>query len=292
VKQRTPKIIGIAANIDKPESRDRLFELLKLLSGAKVTTLLEQEAAALAGHPNNAHTLREIGKTADLVIVLGGDGTILRVARELGGANPPLLGINLGSLGFLTSVRSDDLPAATKQLLTGDFAISERFALETSLLRHGKRIETHRALNDAVLSRGAFSRIVRLRVSIDDVLLTEYVCDGMIFATPTGSTAYSLSAGGPILLPQARACIITPICPHALSNRPIVAGEDSVMRCQVVNAAGELLLTIDGQVQVRMQVGDEVEVRRSSRSVRLAIPKGQTYFDVLRQKLKWSGSNV
>jgi len=292
VKQRTPKIIGIAANIGKPESRDRLFELLNLLGAAKITTLLEQEAAALAGRPNDAHPLREIGKKADLVIVLGGDGTILRVARELEGADTPLLGINLGSLGFLTSVRGDDLPAAVKLLLAGDLEISERFALETSLLRQGKRIETHRALNDAVVSRGAFSRIVRLRVSIDDALLTEYVCDGMIFATPTGSTAYSLSAGGPILLPQARACIITPICAHALSNRPIVAGEDSVVRCQVASAAGELLLTIDGQVQMRMQVGDEVEVRRSARAVRLATPKGQTYFEVLRQKLKWSGSNV
>ncbi|MEI6082909.1 MAG: NAD(+)/NADH kinase [Verrucomicrobiota bacterium] len=287
-----PKVIGIAANIGKPESRDRLVELLALLGAAKITTLLEQEAAALAGHPNDAHPLREIGQKADLVIVLGGDGTILRVARELDGADIPILGINLGNLGFLTSGRCDDLPAATQQLLAGDFEISERFALETTLLRQGQHVETHRALNDAVVSRGASSRIVRLRVSIDGALLTEYVCDGMIFATPTGSTAYSLSAGGPILLPQARACIITPICAHALSNRPIVAGEDSVVRCLVASAAGELLLTIDGQVQMRMQVGDEVEVRRSARAVRLATFQGQTYFEVLRQKLKWSGANV
>ncbi|MCG3148327.1 MAG: NAD kinase [Verrucomicrobiae bacterium] len=292
MNQSVPKTIGIAGNLGKPESRDRLFELLNLLNHTQVTTLLEQEAAALAGRPHDAQPLRAIGTKADLIIVLGGDGTILRVARELEGATTPLLGINLGSLGFLTSVPSHDLPAAVQQVLTGAYAISQRFTIETTLLRNGHRLESHRALNDAVVSRGAFSRIVRLRVSIDDEWLTEYVCDGMIFATPTGSTAYSLSAGGPILLPQARACILTPICAHALSNRPIVAGEDSVVRCQVAGAAGELLLTIDGQVQMRMQVGDEVEVRRSPHPVRLATLTGQTYFDVLRQKLKWSGSNV
>jgi NAD+ kinase len=287
-----PKVIGIAGNLGKPDSRARLLELLHLLNAGTVTILLEQEAATLAGRPADALPLREIGTRADLVVVLGGDGTILRVARELEGADTPLLGINLGSLGFLTSVRSDDLPAAARHVLGGEYTISERFTIATTLHRHGQPIAIHRALNDAVISRGAFSRIVRLRVSIDDEWLTEYVCDGMIFATPTGSTAYSLSAGGPILLPQARACILTPICAHALSNRPIVAGEESVVRCQVAEAAGELLLTIDGQVQAPMQVGDEVEVRRSPRPVRLARLTGQTYFDVLRQKLKWSGSNV
>jgi NAD+ kinase len=227
-----------------------------------------------------------------MVVVLGGDGTILRVARELAGAATPMLGINLGGLGFLTSVRSDEFHVALRDVLRGDYAISERFRIQTTLVRGGKRLETHTALNDVVLSRGAFSRIVRLRVSIDDELLTEYVCDGMIFATPTGSTAYSLSAGGPILLPGARAVIVTPICPHALSNRSVIADADSVVRCVVASAAGELLLTVDGQVQVRMQVGDEVKVAKSPQVVRLVTPKGQTYFDVLRQKLKWSGSNV
>jgi NAD+ kinase len=284
--------IGVAANISKPESRDRLFELLHVLAENKVTALLEQEAAALAGRSSEALALAEIGKRAEMIFVLGGDGTILRVARELEGAPTPMLGVNLGSLGFLTSVRSEELTAATKQILQGEYGISRRFTIQTTLSRAGKRLETHAALNDAVISRGAFSRIVRLRVSIDGELLTEYVCDGMIFATPTGSTAYSLSAGGPILLPDARACILTPICPHALSNRSVIAGEDSVVTCQVASAAGELLLTVDGQVQVRMQVGDEVEVRRAARTVQLVTPKGHEYFDVLRQKLKWSGSNV
>ena len=292
MKPRAPKTVGIAANIGKPESRDRLFDLLRLLADNKVSALLEQEAAALAGRPNDARKLSEIGKTADMIVVLGGDGTILRVARELENSETPIFGVNLGSLGFLTSVRSEELAVAVQEILRGEYQLSERQAIQTALLRGGKRLETHRALNDAVISRSAFSRIVRLKLSIDGELLTEYVCDGMIFATATGSTAYSLSAGGPILLPSARALVVTPICPHALSSRSVIAGEDSVVRCRVASAAGELLLTIDGQVQVRMQVDDEVEVRRAGRAVQLVTPKGHSYFEVLRQKLKWSGANV
>ena len=273
---KVPKIIGVAGNPAKPAMQARLRQLLGLLAKRRVTVLLE----------------RELAQRADMIFVLGGDGTILRIARELGNAETPLLGINLGNLGFLTSVRGDDLPVATRQILAGEFAVQSRFTIETKLRRQGKIVATHRALNHAVISRGAFSRIVRLRVTLDEVLLTEYLCDGMIFATPTGSTAYSLSAGGPILSPDARACILTPICPHALSHRPVVAGENAVVRCRVVSAAGELLLTIDGQVQMRMQIGDEVEIRKSARVVRLVSPAGQTFFDVLRQKLKWSGSNV
>ena len=186
----------------------------------------------------------------------------------------------------------DGLAKAVGSILRGEYEVSVRHTIQTTLMRSGTRLESHRALNDAVISRGAFSRIVRLRLTIDDEWLTEYVCDGMIFATATGSTAYSLSAGGPILMPAARAYILTPICPHALSNRPIVADEKSVVRCQVVSAAGELLLTVDGQVQTRMQVGDEVEVRSARQAVRLVTPAKHAYFEVLRQKLKWSGSNV
>ncbi len=292
MKPHAPKTIGIAANIGKPESRDRLCELMRLLTDNKVAVLLEQEAAALAGRPNDARKLSEIGKTADMIVVLGGDGTILRVARELENSETPIFGVNLGSLGFLTSVRSDEMNDCVREILRGEFQLSERQTIQTTVFRAGKRLETHRALNDAVVSRSAFSRIVRLNLSIDGELLTEYVCDGMIFATATGSTAYSLSAGGPILLPTARALVVTPICPHALSNRSVIAGEDSVVRCRVASAAGELLLTIDGQVQVRMQVGDEVEVRRAARAVQLVTPKEHSYFEVLRQKLKWSGANV
>jgi NAD+ kinase len=292
MKPRAPKTIGIAANHAKAQSRERLFELLDLLGGVGIKVLLEKEAAVLAGCAIRGRSLREIGNKADMIFVLGGDGTILRVARELEGTEVPILGINLGGLGFLTSVRADELSAVTTKVLNGHYTLSPRQTLQATLTRRGKRIQAHHALNDAVVSRGAVSRIVRLRLSIDGEWLTEYVCDGMIFATATGSTAYSLSAGGPILLPTARACILTPICPHALSNRSIIASADSVVRCQVTSAGRELLLTIDGQVQTPLQVGDEVEVRGASRLVQLVNPEGHVYFEVLRQKLKWSGSNV
>jgi NAD+ kinase len=292
VKTLVPQTIGVAAHTGKPESRQRLLELLALLDSAKVTVLLEQEAATLAARADAGLALKEIGKTADLLIVLGGDGTILRAVRELDDGGTPILGVNLGNLGFLTSVRAETLREAVQQVLRGDYQLSVRQALQACLWRGGKPLEVHCALNDAVISRGAISRIVRLHLSIDGELLTEYVCDGMIFATATGSTAYSLSAGGPILVPTARGLIITPICPHALSNRSVIAGENSVIRCRVGSAAADLLLTLDGQVQLRMQVGDEIEVKQSSRTVQLVTLQGHSYFEVLREKLKWSGANV
>jgi len=279
---RAPKTVAVAFNPDKPDAGRRRDELVQLLSRHSITTLVEG-----AGQP-----VSTIGQQADMIIVLGGDGTILRVARELGDAGTPILGVNLGGLGFLTSVRCEEMSAAVGEIVRGEFTVSERQTLEAGLARNGQRIATHRALNDAVLSRADVSRIVRLKLSIDGEWLTEYVCDGMIFATATGSTAYSLSAGGPILMPSADAFVITPICPHALSNRSIIAGGDSIVRCQVTRGAGELLLTVDGQVQERMQVSDEVEVRRAPHVVRLVRPKEHSHFEVLRQKLKWSGSNV
>ncbi len=280
---KRPKIIGITANLDKPQAKERLTELVRLLEQHGIRVLLERPRTM---------PLRRIAGKADMLVVLGGDGTILRVARELEGAPTPILGINLGYLGFLTSVRSDELEVVTNTILRGAYNLSSRHTLQATLWRSGRRLETHHALNDAVISRVASSRVVRLRVSIDDEWLTEYVCDGIICATATGSTAYSLSAGGPILLPSARACVLTPICPHVLSNRSLITDEQTVLRCRVTSAAGELLFTVDGQVQRPMQVGDEMEVRADSRVVRLVTPEGHEYFDVLRQKLKWSGSNV
>ncbi len=284
--------IGISVNSHKPQARERLLELVHLLDSRKIEPLIEAEAASLLGKSGGAASLRQVGESADMIIVLGGDGTILRAARELAEIETPLLGVNLGNLGFLTSVRSDALQETITDVLDGEYVISQRHVLQSTLVRDGKPLETHPALNDAVISRSAFSRIVQLRLSIDNEWLTEYVCDGMIFATATGSTAYSLSAGGPILLPTARACIVTPICPHALSNRSVIAPADSTLCCQVTNSAGDLLLTVDGQVETPMQVGDQVVVNSAPHSVRLVIPRGHTYFEVLRQKLKWSGSNV
>ena len=292
MKPAAPKSVGVVANVSKPEAPAALEVLLRLLDEHRVRLGLETQTAALAGRPELGRPLAEIGPEVDLVIVLGGDGTMLRVARELTATSTPILGVNLGGLGFLTSVRLPELTAALEEILQGRYQLSERQTLQTAVLRGGLPIETHPALNDVVISRSTFSRVVRLRLTIDGELLTEYVCDGMIFATATGSTAYSLSAGGPILLPAARALVITPICPHALSNRSVIAGAESCARCQVVSAPGDLLLTVDGQVQRRLEVGDTVEVRPAANPVRLLTPTGHSYFELLRQKLKWSGANV
>lgn len=286
------KQIGVVVNAAKRGSGPLLTHLITLLRKNKIVPLLDADSTQLAGKKYQSLPLKKICKQADLVVVLGGDGTILRVVREMPDLKTPILGVNLGHLGFLTAARGTELSKTIKDIIRGHYQISERKTIEITLYRRGKKISSHRALNDAVISRSAFSRIVRLKLLIDDQLLTEYMCDGMIFASATGSTAYSLSAGGPIVLPNSRMFIITPICPHALSNRPVIASEQSRARCKVVQAAGELLLTIDGQVQVPMNVGDEVEVRSSRSSAKLVLPKGQSYFEILRQKLKWSGANV
>ncbi|MCX7915443.1 MAG: NAD(+)/NADH kinase [Verrucomicrobiae bacterium] len=285
-------VIGLAAHAGKPECRPHLLTALRWLGERGVNVLLDVEAGTVLGRTADTLPMAQIGARAQLVVVLGGDGTILRVARELEDHSIPIFGINTGNLGFLTGARCDELAQALEMLFAGQYQISERQTLATVIERGAQQLPCPRALNDVVISRGAFSRIVRLELELDGELLTEYVCDGMIFATATGSTAYSLSAGGPILLPQTRAFVVTPICAHALSNRPIVAGRDSVVRGRVVNAAGELLLTVDGQVQIRLHVGDVVVVRRAGHVVRLVTPKGHSFFDVLRQKLKWSGANV
>lgn len=292
MKPVIPKVVGLAANTHKPEARQRLRELLRLRPWPGVRVLLAPNVAALSDRRVATQSLRKIGQTADMVIVFGGDGTLLQVVRDLGDTRALILGVNLGGLGFLTSVRSEGMAAAVGEILRGQYKISERQTVQATLRRAGRTITTQVALNDFVVGRGNVSRVVRLQLTIDDEALTEYVCDGMIFATPTGSTAYSLSAGGPILMPATPAMIVTPICPHALSNRSIIVAGGSVVRCHVTRAAGALSLTGDGQVQTRLKVGDTVEVRRADRVVRLVMPLDQTYSGVLREKLKWSGANV
>jgi NAD+ kinase len=270
---KAPRTIAIAVNQAKPGARRCRKEL---------AAWLQREGVRVV--PTN--------RRADMIVALGGDGTMLRVARELDGNPTPILGVNLGGLGFLTSVRSDELFPVIKQVLAGKYSVTTRHTLRATILRDGKRRHTHHALNDAVIARGATSRVVGLSLAVDGEWLTEYTCDGIILATATGSTAYSLSAGGPILLPAASAYVMTPICPHALTNRSIIINAESVVRCRVTRGTGQLVLTVDGQVEDRLRVGDEVEVRGGRHAVRLVTPPGHANFEVLRQKLKWSGSNV
>ncbi len=281
--------IGIIANPQKPVAAETVRRLKQLLRRAGGTSHLERETARILGFGNRGATVPQLSKTCDLLIVLGGDGTILCVARELNGATTPILGVNLGSLGFLTSTPLEKLESAVRAVLRGEFTLSSRATLQMRVRRGARRFPIHYALNDVVLSRGSVSRVVKVEVSVDGQLLTEYYCDGIIFATPTGSTAYSMSAGGPILTPETSAFVITPICPHPFNDRPLVVPSDASATVRLMGVAGKPLLTVDGQVQKLLKMDDVVEITGGARRVQLVTLRGRSYYEVLREKLKWSG---
>ncbi len=237
--------------------------------------------------PDVASLAREV----DLLLVFGGDGSMLRVVREMDGAATPILGVNVGRLGFLTAVPANDLPKALDKVWNGQFEIESRLLLEGGGESGGKKIVL-RALNDIVISRGGAPRMIELEVRVNGQVLTCYRCDGLIISSPTGSTAYSLSAGGAIVSPGAQVFAITPICPHTLSNRSVIVGMDSVVEVKVISEKVETTATADGQIQADLLAGDVITIRRSRRVAQLLHPGGSSFFDTLRQKLHWSGSNV
>ena len=222
----------------------------------------------------------------DLVVVLGGDGTLLSVARALK-HGAPILGVNLGTLGFLTDVGRAELYPALVDLLAGDFRIEERALLDVHLQRAGGDGASWRVLNDAVITKSALARIVELTYRIDGHLLAACRSDGLIISTPTGSTAYNLSAGGPILDPQLPVVVLTPICPHTLTLRPVVVADSSVIEVTLETPREEVFLTLDGQEGVPLDEGDRVRVSRSTAKARLVKTTGRGFFDGLREKLHW-----
>ncbi|MBN2506559.1 MAG: NAD(+)/NADH kinase [Verrucomicrobia bacterium] len=226
-----------------------------------------------------------------LLIVFGGDGTLLRVAREIAGAPTPLLGINAGGLGFLTDVQAHELPLALEQVWTGRTQLTCRPLMEASGSACGRRVRFN-ALNDVVISRGSAPHLVELEVRVDDDILTRYRCDGLIVCTATGSTAYSLSAGGAIVSPQADVFALTPICPHTLSNRSIILSLDATVRIRALSPSVETVLSADGQGPTLLACGDTIAVRRSRHAIRLVHLAGSSFFDTLRRKLGWRGASV
>ena len=229
-----------------------------------------------------------VGK-ADLLIVLGGDGTLLAVARSMGESSTPILGVNLGTLGFLAETARDELFLALDEVLAGRFVAEERMRLEVRVERGPNEMERYLALNDAVIARStALSRVIDLETRADGVEVTTYHADGLIAATPTGSSAYSLSAGGPLLLPTSSAILLTPIRPHTLSQRPLVLPAESDLELRVRDArGGEVHLTVDGQVGCELEEGDRVRVRRAGAPVRLLVPPQRNRYQVMREKLGW-----
>src|SRR5580692_4561945 len=226
----------------------------------------------------------EIPAIADLLIVLGGDGTLLAAARLLGDRNVPILPVNLGGLGFLTSVTLNDMYPVLEQAITGEARYSERVLLESRVMRQGKPFHCARALNDAVLNKAALARIIDLELRVNSEFVCNYKADGLIVATPTGSTAYSLSAGGPIMYPIVSAFVITPICPHTLTNRPLVIPDSAKIEIGFEGGEAPIYLTLDGQVGVELHASDVVALSAAAERLRLVRPQEKTYFSVLRDK--------
>ncbi len=284
-------MIGIIAHAEKTDARSAVQDLVAEFKKKKLPFLLEKKTAALIGLESSLD-VRSLAHDSELLVVLGGDGTILRVVHRLGDRIRPIFGINIGSLGFLTCAAATEIPRAVDSIQRRDFILSERNLLHAELIpASGKKWDIY-GLNDVVISRGERSQLVKISVNIDGANLTDYNADGLIIATPTGSTAYSLSAGGPILTPDSGAFVITPICPHVLTNRSTVVSDRSQIEVVLQREGQEVFVSIDGQANHAMRVGDYLRLSRSDRSLPLVMLPEKLFPEVLRQKLKWSGSAV
>jgi NAD+ kinase len=279
------KKIGIICKLNRKEPQDILKELLPWLRQRGCEVFVDQDSAAplnIRGYDRN-----EIPSHAEVVLVLGGDGTMLSVIRLVAGAGIPVLGINLGSLGFLTEVNKEEIYSTVEEMLSGGCALEERLMLKTTLRRGAEVIDQVSVLNDVVINKGALARIIDLEVSVDQSYVTTYKADGLIISTPTGSTAYSLSAGGPILYPTIENIVLTPICSHTLTNRPIVLSDKVSIVIKLRSSSEDVFLTLDGQVGCALKTDDVIEVVKADYKARLLVAGGTGYFDVLRKKLKW-----
>jgi NAD+ kinase len=284
--------VGIVTNSGKPTSRTVVRRAAALISRTGRKVLSDEATAQLAGlRVETCPGVAALTRQVDLLVVFGGDGTMLRVAREMNGSRTPVLGINIGGLGFLTAVPSDDLSVALQHVWKGEYHLESRALIQATARRRDKTIEAT-ALNDVVISRGIVSRLIELEVSVNHEVLTRYRCDGLIVSSPTGSTAYSLAAGGAIVNPTAEVFTITPICPHTLSNRSVIVNLDSVIGVTVINPKPETIFSADGQGESALQAGDSVTICRSRHSVQFIRLPGSSFFQTLRHKLHWSGSSI
>lgn len=279
--------VGIVARQNHPAAHARALELCRWLraKGREVMVEDELEDEGLASGKLPPEALKD---HIDLLVVLGGDGTLIHAALLLAGAPIPILGVNMGSLGFLTEIREHEMFEALEPVLEGRYRLDERMKLEASLWRgEGPPIFQGQVLNDVVISKGALARIADIDAHLGDTFVTTYKADGVIVSTPTGSTAYSLSAGGPILYPALEATVITPICPHTLTQRPLVVPPGIPIELRLTSDNGEVFLTLDGQRGMAMLPGDRVEIRQSAHRVLLVRSTALDYFSILRTKLRW-----
>jgi NAD+ kinase len=281
--------VGILANPHKPGSVPTLRALRQALAAHGVSVLLDEETAALAGESGGIPA-SSFADHVDLAAVIGGDGTMLHAVSRLGDFEKPVAGINVGTLGFLTSCTDDELAEFAAAVSTGRFTTSVRTLLDATVHRSGRPDTSFTALNEITLARGETGRLVSLTARVNGELLNGYRADGLIVATPTGSTAYSLSAGGPLIAPGAGVFLITPICPHSLSQRALVLADSCVVQLSSDDReCGPMIFTVDGRDSVRFEPGDRIEIRKSPRSFRLLRLEGRSFYEALRQKLGWQG---
>ena len=286
--------VGVIANLAKPDAAATLADLARTARELRVALVACDQATARLAPGVKLVSPARFGKTVDLLLSLGGDGTVLKSVRALHGEDAPILGINLGNLGFLTSVPDTQAVSALRALVSGAYETVEYPLLEARLLRGSRRRQIVRAqaLNDIVMGWGTSPHATMIEVEVDRQLVASYVCDGLIVATPIGSTGHALSAGGPILHRETPALVLEPICPHTLSNRPVVLPNNRLISLRVVDQRKKLLLSVDGQPHGWLEDGDLVEIRKAKETVRFVHLPGYTWFKLLTQKLHWRGSSA
>jgi len=285
------RTVGVVVNPEKaaqdPQVTVRVREAVSTLLRHGLVVRVNADGARAVRLEELSATEQELAESSDALVVVGGDGTILRAARAGAVRGVPVMGVNVGGFGFLAEVGLQELPEALERLVAGRHAVEERMMLAAEVGRAGEVAERFLALNDMVVTKSGYARLMPIRVCVNGEHLATYLADGLIVSTPTGSTAYNLSAGGPILSPGVRAMVITPICPHTLTARPVVVDADDVATVEVASKVEGVLLTVDGQVGCPLRGGDVVQVRRAEERARLVRLKAPSFYELLRQKFAW-----
>jgi NAD+ kinase len=281
--------VGLVVNYEKEKTRETACRIIDWLNSKKLKVCIEENMGKKIGKQELDCPIEKFLKKVDLIISLGGDGTLLRAARLAAAENIPVFGVNLGGLGFLTQIGIDDLEKSLEKLYQEKYFLDERMMLTCSVERRGKEVKKFTALNDVVIGKGAFARIISLATYVNNNYVITYSVDGLIVSTSTGSTAYSLSAGGPIVKPSINSMILTPICPHTLSARPFIISEDDQVKITLEVNEEKVMVTIDGQEGFALKPNDEVIIKKSDHKARLITFKEKSFYAILREKLRWSG---
>jgi NAD+ kinase len=276
--------IGLAINRGKPKALIVARELIPLLENKGVTVCVEPMVASHIGREDLAVPYEEFPLHVDVLFAFGGDGTILGIARDFAKHNIPILGVNLGTLGFLSEAEPEDLPDLIDAIIELQYQTENRMMLEAELFRAGEKIDSWIALNDIGIAKGSYSRMITCKLFLHDKILNKFFGDGLIISTPTGSTAYSMSAGGPIVAPNMSALLVTPVCPHSLTARPILLSPDEEITIEVNATHQEIGMSIDGQIGVQLEILDQIKIRRSPYSTKLIKWKDRSFLDVIKSK--------